>query len=351
MWKIDINHMMRFLVGLLNTPSPIGYHKESNEYVRNAFAKFKNLELTELPKGTLVFHWPGERKDSACALTAHTDTLGFLVREIKENGCLKLTPLGGISWPGTENENVTVRTQNDERIRGTLILSNPSTHVNKDVQSTLRNENTMEVRLDIPTNNAAETRSNGIDVGDFVFVDPRVELLETGYIRSRFLDDKACVAALYAAIHALQESGMSPAQDTYLHISNYEELGGHGGSAGIPEHVTEVICLDMAAIGEGQASDEHHVSLCVKDASGPYHFDLNNKLRRIARESDITLINDIYSYYASDGSAYWRAGGSGRVSLFGPGVASSHGYERTHQDALIDTARLIASYVLDTSDV
>ena len=350
MWKIDINHMMRFLVGLLNTPSPIGYHKESNEYVRGAFSKYKDLELTELPKGTLVYRWPGDKKDSARALTAHTDTLGFLVREIKENGSLKLTPLGGISWPGTENENVTVRTQNDERIRGTLILSNPSTHVNKDAQSTLRNENTMEVRLDIPTNNASETRSYGIDVGDFAFVDPRVELLETGYIRSRFLDDKACVASLYAAIHALQESGLSPAQDIYLHISNYEEVGGHGGSAGIPEHVTEVICLDMAAIGKGQASHEHHVSLCVKDASGPYHFDLNNKLRRIARESDITLINDIYSYYASDGSAYWRAGGTGRVSLIGPGVASSHGYERTHQDALIDTARLIASYILDSSN-
>ena len=208
----------------------------------------------------------------------------------------------------------------------------------------------MEVRSDIPTKNTTETRAHGNDVGDFVFIDPRVELVNTGYIKSRILDDKAGVASLYAAVHALHVAGLTPAQDTYLHISNYEEKGGHGGSAGIPEQVTEVVCLDMAAIGEGQASDEHHVSLCVKDASGPYHFDLNHKLRRIARENDIALTNDIYSYYASDGSAYWRAGGSGRVALLGPGVASSHGYERTHQEALYDTARLIASYILDALD-
>lgn len=350
MWKIDCDRMMDFLVGLLSTPSPIGYHKESNEYVREAFSQFPSLQLTELPKGTLVYLWPGDSKATPRALTAHTDTLGFLVRQIKDNGRLKLTQLGGISWPGAENENATIRTQNDDRYRGTLILENPSTHVNREAQSTVRNENTMELRLDVHTQSAEETRALGIDVGDFVFVDPRMELVDTGYIRSRFLDDKACVATLYAAILAVHEAGLKPARDTYIHISNYEEQGAHGGSAGFPEDIIELICLDMAAIGEGQASDEHHVSLCVKDASGPYHFDLNNKLRRIASENKIHLINDIYSYYASDGSAYWRAGGSARVALFGPGVASSHGYERSHRDSLFDTARLIAAYLLDPRD-
>ncbi len=349
MWNIDNDRMMDFLVGLLSTPSPTGYHRESNEYVRRAFAEFPALRLNELPKGTLSYLWPGVENAAPRALTAHTDTLGFLVRQIKNNGRLKLARLGGISWPGAENENVTVRTQDDQRQRGTLILENPSTHVNREAQSTARNEETMEVRLDARTRSADETRALGIEVGDFVFVDPRVEILETGYIRSRFLDDKACVATLYAAICALHEAGLIPAQNSYIHISNYEEFG-HGGSAGLPDNLAELVSLDMAAIGEGQASDEHHVSLCVKDASGPYHFDLNNKLRRVASDNDIALINDIYTFYSSDGSAYWRAGGSGRVALIGPGVASSHGYERSHLDALVDTARLIAAYLLDPRD-
>ena len=203
MWKIDSDRMIDFLLGLLSTPSPTGYHRESNEYVRRAFAEFPALQLNELPKGTLCYLWPaGANVNNVAprAVTAHTDTLGFLVRQIKNNGRLKLARLGGISWPGAENENVTVRTQGDQLHRGTLILENPSTHVNREAQSTTRNEETMEVRLDARTSSADETRALGIDVGNFVFLDPRVELLETGYIRSRFLDDKACVATLYAAI-------------------------------------------------------------------------------------------------------------------------------------------------------
>lgn len=347
--EIDIERMMDFLVGLLNAPSPTGYHRESNEFVRRAFAEFPSLHLTELPKGTLSYHWPGADSVSRRAITAHTDTLGFLVRQIKDNGRLKISHLGGISWPGAENENLTIRTHDDRRYRGTLILENPSTHVNRDAQTRARNEETMEIRLDERTNSAAETRALGIDVGNFVFLDPRVEQTESGYIRARFLDDKACVATLYAAVAALHDAGLSPAVDTCIHISNYEEFG-HGGAAGLPDGLSELLTLDMAAIGEGQASSEHHVSLCVKDASGPYHFDLNNKLRRIAHAHDIELINDIYTYYSSDGSSYWRSGGTGHVALVGPGVASSHGYERTHRDALRDTARLIAAYLLDDRD-
>ncbi len=348
--QVDSERLLRFLVGLLETPSPTGYHRESNAYVKQHFAAFANLHLNELPKGTLCYQWLGHANGAPRALTAHTDTLGLLVREIKSDGRLKMSRLGGISWPGIENENVTLRTQDDRRYRGTVILQNPSTHVNREAHRSPRNEATMELRLDAKTSSAKETRSLGITVGDFIFVDPRVEVLENGYIRSRFLDDKACVATLYAAILALQEAGFRPAQDTYFHISNYEEVG-HGAAAGLPEGLSEMISLDMAAIGEGQASNEHHVSLCVKDASGPYHFDLNDKLRRIAREHDIHLVDDIYTYYSSDGSAYWRAGGSARVALIGPGVASSHGYERSHRDALLDTARLICAYLLEPHDV
>jgi putative aminopeptidase FrvX len=187
----------------------------------------------------------------------------------------------------------------------------------------------------------------GIGVGDFVFLDPRIEVTDTGFIRSRFLDDKASVACIWGAMKAMHAAGQRPAYDTYILIANYEEVG-HGGSAGFPPNLRELVAVDMAAIGDGQASDEFSASICVKDAGGPYHFDMNNKLRRLAEAHDIAYNVDIYVFYSSDGTAFWRAGGDAKVGLIGPGVASSHGYERMHQDALLHSANLIAQYLLDT---
>jgi putative aminopeptidase FrvX len=196
------------------------------------------------------------------------------------------------------------------------------------------------------TRSAQDTRDLGINVGDFVFVDPRVEVSDSGFIRSRFLDDKASVACIYGALAAIRETGLTPPQDVYILIANYEEVG-HGGSADFPEDIVELLAVDMGAIGKGQAGDEFSVSICVKDAGGPYHLEMNNKLRRLAEAHNIPYNVDIYVYYASDGTAYWRAGGSARVGLAGPGVDGSHAYERTHKDSLQHTARLLAHYMLD----
>jgi putative aminopeptidase FrvX len=207
-----------------------------------------------------------------------------------------------------------------------------------------RDEDNMEVRLDARTTSADETRQLGIQVGDFISFDPRVE--ETnGFIRSRHLDDKACVACILAAVKALQDAGLQPAQTTYLHISNYEEVG-HGASAGIPPQVHELITVDMAAIGDGQTSDEYNATLCVKDSGGPYHFGLSQKLRGLAEQHGIPYKVDIYPYYSSDGEAYWRAGGDVAVALIGPGVDASHNYERTHLDALLATTNWLLAYLL-----
>jgi putative aminopeptidase FrvX len=185
----------------------------------------------------------------------------------------------------------------------------------------------------------------GIQVGDFVSFDPRVEMTD-GFIRSRFLDDKACVAAIVAAIKALADSGKVPAQTTYFHISNYEEVG-HGASAGIPADVHELVTVDMAAVGPGQESDEFHATICVKDSGGPYHYGLSNKLRKLADEHEIPYKVDIYPYYGSDGEAFWRAGGDVAVALIGPGVDASHNYERTHTEALLATTNWILAYLLN----
>ena len=202
----------------------------------------------------------------------------------------------------------------------------------------------MEVRLDARTGSAAETRALGIEVGDFVAFDARVEVTNN-FVRSRHLDDKACVACVVAAVKALTDAGLSPAQTTILHISNYEEVG-HGAAAGIPADVTELVSVDMAAVGEGQNSDEFHSSLCVKDSGGPYHHGLSQRLRRLAEEYAIPYKVDTYPYYGSDGEAFWRAGGDVAVALIGPGIDASHSYERTHLEALAATTQWLAAYLL-----
>jgi putative aminopeptidase FrvX len=202
----------------------------------------------------------------------------------------------------------------------------------------------MEVRLDARSNSADETRALGIEVGDFIVFDPRVELTN-GFVRSRHLDDKACVACLLAAVKALHEAGLQPAQQTTLLFSNYEEVG-HGAAAGFPPDLAELVTVDMAAVGDGQASDVFHASICVKDSGGPYHYELSQRLRALAEANGIPHKVDIYPYYGSDGEALWRAGGDVAVALIGPGVDASHNYERTHRDALTATTNWIIAYLL-----
>ncbi len=340
--------MQAFLVGLLQTPSPTGYHPEAIQYTEDALRALAlpGATLTRTPKEALLLHWPGQASDAPRGLTAHVDTLGLMVKEIKSSGRLVVTMLGGFDWGAVEGEGVTIRTADDQRYRGTVLPTNPSVHVNRELRTQKRDQQHMEIRIDARTNSADDTRALGIQVGDFVFLDPRVEVSETGFIRSRHLDDKASVASIWGALDALKQAGQRPAQETYILIANYEEVG-HGGSAGLPDTLEELIAVDMAAIGPGQSSDEFSVSLCVKDAGGPYHLRLNDKLRRLATAHSIDLKPDIYPYYGSDGTAYWRAGGAARVALVGPGVDASHHYERTHQDSLTETARLLAQYLLD----
>jgi putative aminopeptidase FrvX len=230
-------------------------------------------------------------------------------------------------------------------VRGTLLVTKASSHIfGGETESLKRDDDGMEVRLDARTASEKETRALGISIGDFVAFDPRVEAGEAGFIRSRHLDDKAGVACLVAAIMALLEAGLVPPQRTTFHFSHYEEVG-HGAAAGIPADAVELLAVDMAAVGRGQASDEFSACICVKDSGGPYHLDMRRRLIQLAQTTGIPYKVDIYPYYGSDGEAYWRAGGDARVGLLGPGVDASHNYERTHMDSLRATAQLVAEYV------
>jgi len=338
--------MLDFLVKLLNTPSPTGYAEPGIAFTEETLRQFPELTFARTRKGALVAKWEGAKHDAPRALTAHTDTLGAMVKEIKGSGRLKLTRIGGLVPGGAETEGVTVITAKGERIRGSYMFSKASGHTyGSAAYKDERNDDSMEVRLDARTTSADETRALGINVGDFVVFDTRTEVTN-GFVRSRFLDDKACVANIVAAIKTLHDAGLKPAQDTYFHISNYEEVG-HGASAGIPTEVHELVTVDMAALGDGQESDEFHATLCVKDSGGPYHHGLSSKLREIAEKHEIPFKVDIYNNYGSDGEAFWRAGGDVAVALIGPGVDASHNYERTHTEALEATTQWIVAYLLE----
>ena len=343
--KIDSQFLLAFLVDLLNTPSPTGFSDAAIGLVETTLKSYPNLTLTRTRKGALVARWEGKKSDAPRALTAHVDTLGAMVKEIKPNGRLKLSRVGGLSLNGVESEGCWVLTNQGSKVRGSYLFEKASSHVHGAVvNETKRAEDNMEVRLDARTTCADETRALGIQVGDFVCFDPRVEVTN-GFVRSRFLDDKACVAVIVASIKALNDAGLQPAESVYFHFSNYEEVG-HGASSGIPHYVHELLTVDMAAVGEGQASDEYNVTLCVKDSGGPYHHGLGQKLRGLAEQHGIAYKTDIYPFYGSDGEAFWRAGADVAVALIGPGVDASHNYERTHTDALIATSHWITAYLL-----
>ena len=343
--SIDQEYLLKFLAGLLNTPSPTGFADRAIAYTEQALSALSSLRLSRTRKGALVAEWLGQKSDARRALTAHADTLGAMVKEIKSNGRLKLTKIGGFAWNTVEGEGCTVYASKGEPLRGSILLARASSHVyGKEVGELARDDENMEVRLDAQTVSKEDSEALGVRVGDFIAFDPRLEITH-GFVRSRHLDDKACVACLVAAAKALHDAGMKPAQTTYLHFSNYEEVG-HGAAAGIPPEVTELVAVDMAAVGEGQTSDEFHTTLCVKDSGGPYHHGLSQRLRSIAEQYGIPYMVDIYPYYGSDGEAYWRAGGDVAVALIGPGVDASHNYERTHLEALVATTQWLVAYLL-----
>lgn len=348
---IDVKLVVEFLVGLLNTPSPTGYHEEAIAFIERAWRALAlpGLAMHRNNKGALIATLAGERDDAPRALSAHTDTLGAMVREVKTNGRLLLTQIGGYAWNAVEGENVTVHCVRDgRRMRGTIQTVTPSVHTSDDAREGRREDERMEVRLDARTASSDATRALGVEVGDLVFFDPRVQVTDTGYIKSRHLDDKAGVAALHGVLVAAKSSGRVPAQRTTFFVSNYEEVG-HGASTGIPRDVVELLVIDMAAstTGEHQNSDEYSVGICAKDSSGPYDLAMRAKLMRLAERDSIPCRLDTYPRYGSDGSAYLRAGADVRVGLIGPGVDASHAYERTHVSSLEATVRLALAYVMD----
>jgi putative aminopeptidase FrvX len=343
---IDMDYLTGQLVRLLRTPSPVGNTDAAIDLVETAFGDL-GLETERTNKGALLATLPGWSNTRPRALSGHVDTLGAMVKEIKDSGRIKLTQLGGYLWQTIEGEYCEIETAEGTIYTGTVLAHKTSVHTygRAELNELKHTRDDVEVRLDVKTTSKKETLELGIQVGDFVSFDPRTMVTETGFIKSRHLDDKAGVAIMLATAKALLDATLKPTQTSYFYISPYEEVG-HGASTGIPEAVRELLVVDMGALGDGQNSDEYTVSICAKDSSGPYDLGMRRRLVALCRDKDIPYQVDIYPHYGSDGSAALRAGANLVVGLIGPGVDASHAFERTHKESLLHTARLAATYLL-----
>lgn len=335
---------MTYLKNLVNIPSPSGYTDEVITYVEDFFQNLK-LETVRNKKGGLIVTLPGKSSKETRMLTAHVDTLGAMVKEVKPSGRLKLDLIGGFRFNSIEGEYCTIHTASGNTYTGTILMHQTSVHVYKDAGTKERNQDNMEVRIDAVVKNDQDVHALGIGVGDFVSFDPRVEETETGFIKSRHLDDKASVAMLMSLAEQIVRDAIDLPYTTYVLISNNEEIG-YGGNSNIPETVVEYLAVDMGAIGDGQSTDEFTVSICAKDSSGPYHHGLRQHLVALAKEHNIGYKVDIYPYYGSDASAAIRAGHDIIHGLIGAGIDSSHAFERTHIDSIKATEQLIYHYLL-----
>ena len=328
-------------VEVLKIDSPTGFTLKASEWVKNQFealgfsAQFTN-------KGGVVIDLGGD--GDGLLLEAHVDTLGAMVSQIKSNGRLKLTKLGGMNANNGETENVRIYTRDGKVYEGTLQLINPSIHVNDKFNETSRSFDTTEVVIDELVNSKEDVKGLGIEVGDIVCFEPRTKVTESGYIKSRFLDDKLSVGILLGLAKYIKDVKPALNRHVYVHVTVYEEVG-HGGSASVPQGVTEAISVDMGCVGDGLECTERQVSICAKDSGGPYNYDVVSKLIACAKKSGADYAVDVYPFYGSDVEATLSSGNDIKHGLIGAGVFASHGYERSHVLGVLNTLKVLSEYV------
>lgn len=345
LFMVNQSEIVTFLEELLNIPSPTGYTDKAMAFVKKEFEKL-GLKTSFSKKRSMLATLEGEDDINALLFSGHVDTLGVMIKEIKSNGRLGITTLGSYAPVTIEGNYVTVETNDEKKYRGTIVFDHQSVHTYRDVNTAEREIDRMEVRLDEEVNSYDDVLALGISVGDFCFLDPNVEINPNGFIKSRHLDDKSGVAAMYGIAKYFYEHKIKPKRTLHFYFSNYEEVG-HGSSAFIPENTTEFISIDMAAMGDQQSSKEDKVSICVKDISGPYDYLIRKKMIALCQKHNIDYVIDVYRFYSSDASAMQRAGHDIPAIVIGPGVESSHAYERTHYKGIEETIKLGVYYAQD----
>jgi len=328
---------------LLAIDSPSGFTDRAAAWVKDAFEDL-GFAAKITTKGGVLIDLGGCDAENGLLLAAHADTLGAMVAEVKGCGRLRITPLGGMSANNGEAENVRIYTRCGKVYEGTLQLCNASVHVNGDYASAKRSFDTMEIVLDEDVTSAADTRKLSIEVGDIVCFDPRTRRTASGYLKSRFLDDKLSVGILLGFAKYVKDQNISLPRKTYVHVTVYEEVG-HGGSGSVPAGITEALSVDMGCVGSGLQCTERQVSICAKDSGGPYSYEVVGKLIDAAKKTGADYAVDVYPYYGSDVEATLRSGYDIRHGLIGAGVYASHGYERSHIDGVYNTIKVLAGYL------
>lgn len=339
--KQYLDYIMEQLEKLMAIDSPSGFTEKVTDYLLDEYARL-GYSAKRTVKGGVVAEIGGE--GDPILVMAHVDTLGAVVAEIKGNGRLRLSPVGGFNANNVEAHNCRVYTYDGQIYDGTIQLEDASLHVNKEYSTTQRTFQSVEVVLDEPVTSKDDVKALGITNGCFVCADPNLVVTNSGYIKSRFLDDKLSAAILLGYAKYIRENNITPLRKVYQHLTVFEEVG-HGACASIPEDVNELLSVDMGCVGNGLECTERQVSICAKDSHGPYNYQVTTGLVAAAKKADVDYAVDIYPFYGSDADAALGAGKDARHGLIGAGVYASHGYERSHKDGVVNTFRLLCSYL------
>lgn len=327
---------------IMSVDSPTGFSAAINQKLTEILSSL-GYAAKESNKRLIKVSVPGNDRKKKVAVSAHVDTLGALVRSISADGKIRFTRLGGPVLPTFDGEYCRIYADGGRVYTGTFLSNSCSCHVYRDAGTLERNENTMYVRLDEEVNSASDVKSLGIRTGSLIALDPKTTVTESGFIKSRFLDDKAGSTCLLTVLAAMKQEGKTPACDVDFYFTNYEEVG--HGAATVGGDAAELLAVDMGCVGADLECKETQVSICVKDGHGPYDYEMVERLIALAKERKIDYAADVYPYYGSDVGAAWSAGADVKGGLIGPGVHASHGMERTHIKGLYATIDLLFAYL------
>lgn len=333
-------YILDFAQKILAIPSPSGYSEQIIPFIKKEVEQL-GFAYEQTKKGNLIITVPGNT-NHVLGLSGHVDTLGAMVKSISGDGTLRFSTVGGPIWPTLDGEYCTILTRNHQVYTGTFLSTSPSAHVYKDASSKERTADSMMVRIDEVVHSKEDTTKLGIQPGDFIFFDPKTVITSSGFIKSRFLDDKISVAILFGLLKVIREDNLLPEKTLKIIVSTYEEVG-HGASY-IPE-MDEMIAVDMGCVGDDLSCTEEMVSICCKDTSGPYDYQIVSDLVNLSIQNQLAYATDIYPFYGSDVTAALRGGNDLKGGLIGPGVHASHGMERTHITGIKNTLLLLLAYI------
>lgn len=339
---MNLDFIKEIIPKIFLTDSPTGYNEAVNEKIIDILKEI-GYEASILNKDTVFVKIKGKSSEKVVATSAHLDTLGLMVRSITSDGKLNVTNVGGPIAATLNGEYCKILTRDDRVYTGTILSKAPAAHVYENSNTLPSNFDNLEVRIDEKVNSKDDVLKLGINNGDYVFIDPKTEITTSGFLKSRFIDDKGSVCAILGVLKELKDKNVTPAYDTYVYFVHQEEVG-HGASA-LAKEISEFVTVDMGCIGKDLAGNEYAVSICAKDSGGPYSYDLTNKLINLAKKENVNYVVDIFPFYGSDIGAAWRAGIDCKGALIGPGVHASHGMERTHLRALEETMKLLYAYL------